>query len=67
MKPKYNSLEEIQRDLKRYKLEQQIALEELKSVKGELKEQLNPTRIVKNTFEKYSSWYTILSYIKKLF
>jgi hypothetical protein len=67
MKPKYNSLEEIQRDLKRYKLEQQIALEELKSVKGELKEQLNPTRIVKNTFEKYSSWYTILSYIKKIF
>lgn len=66
MKPKYNSLEEIQRDLKRYKLEQQIALEELKSVKGEIKEQLNPTRIVKNTFEKYSSWYAIFSFLKKI-
>lgn len=61
----YNSFEEIERDLIRYKLERQIALEELKSLKGEFKEDLQPFNWVKTGFN-YASKFGLMLLIKKI-
>ncbi len=52
MNAKYNSLNEIKTDLKRYKLEQQIALEELKLVKNRIQHDFTPIQNVKNSVLK---------------
>jgi hypothetical protein len=51
----YKNFEQIDYDLKRLNLERQIALEEIKGIKQEVKEDLSP----------YSWMTTILSSIKK--
>lgn len=61
----YNSYEDIERDLKRYKLERQIALEELKAIKGEFKEDLQPFNWVKTGFH-YASKFGVMLLIKKI-
>ena len=51
----YNTLEEINHDLKRYRLQRDIALEEVKSIKYQLQNDLQP-----------ANWLsTVLSAIKK--
>lgn len=61
----YNSFEDIERDLKRYKLERQIALEELKTLKGEFKEDLQPYNWIKTGYH-YASKFGIMLLIKKI-
>lgn len=61
----YNSYEDIERDLKRYKLERQIALEELKTVKGEFKQDLQPFNWVQTGF-KYASKFGLMLLVKKI-
>ncbi len=44
--PKYNSIEDIKYDLKVYQLERKIALEQIKSLKNELKEDTDATKLL---------------------
>lgn len=72
MSSKYNSLEEIKADLKKYKLEQQIALEELKLVKNnftdEVKHNLVPsTSQITNVLLKYSTIIKFYKIIRRIF
>ncbi|OMP32803.1 MULTISPECIES: DUF6327 family protein [Mangrovimonas] len=63
---KYSSFAEIEHDLKRLDLERKIALEELKGVKGGLKEDLRPSnwmQLVLNSVGKYGAYLLF----KKLF
>lgn len=62
----YNSIEEIDYDLKRLKLERQIGLEELKGIKGEFAESFKPINWV-NTVLKIAAKYGIFVLLKKLF
>jgi hypothetical protein len=52
---KYNSFEEIERDLKRLDLERKIAKEEMIGLKYELKEELSP----------YFWWLTFFEMLKR--
>ncbi|WP_204346497.1 hypothetical protein [Psychroserpens algicola] len=61
----YTTFEEIEYDLKRLSLERQIALEELKGVKGELKDDLKPVHWMQTVF-KYASKYGSLLLLKKI-
>lgn len=61
---KYNSLEEIELDLKRLSLERKIALEELKLSKEEIKERLSYPNWI-NTIFKTASKYGFYLLIKK--
>ncbi|WP_378175474.1 DUF6327 family protein [Aquimarina sp. SS2-1] len=66
MRKTYHSFEEIERDLKTYSLQRQISLEELKLLKSELKEDLQPNQWVLTLFsavKKYGIYYLI----KRLF
>ncbi len=60
----YTSFEEIENDLKLHKLERDIAWEELKLVKGELKEELNPMNWL-NSILKFSGKYGFMTLIKR--
>ena len=62
----YQSFDEIDRDLKQLSLEKEIALEELKIVKGDFEESLKPLTIVSST-AKFLSKYGALMFIKKIF
>lgn len=62
----YQSLEEIELDLKRLNLERQIAIEELKLTKYNLEEHLKPINLVGN-FLKFASKYGLLIRIKRFF
>lgn len=62
----YQSLEEIELDLKRLNLERQIAIEELKLTKYNLEEHLKPINLVGN-FLKFASKYGLLILIKRFF
>ncbi len=62
---RYNSIEEINRDLKKLKLQQAIASEELKNVQYQLKKDLRPMRLLLDAFSSVKK-YGILFLIKKL-
>tara|TARA_R110002049_G_scaffold13089_2_gene57413 strand:+ start:8959 stop:9159 length:201 start_codon:yes stop_codon:yes gene_type:complete len=62
----YQSFDEIDRDLKQLSLEKEIALEELKIVKGDFEESLKPLTIVSSA-AKFLSKYGALMFIKKIF
>lgn len=67
MKPRqvYNSFEEIEHDLKRFNLERQIALEELKLTKHKVKEDLKPLNWVQTAID-YAGKYGLFLIIKRL-
>lgn len=63
----YNNLDEVEYDLKRLNLERQIALEELKGIKYELREDLSPYNWIASsisTIKKFGLWYFIRKIIK---
>lgn len=61
----YTKAEEIDKDLKRLSLERQIAYEELKAVKGEFKESLQPTQWIQTGF-KIVSKFGVMMVLKKI-
>ena len=61
----YESLEQIELDLRKLNLERHIALEELKLTKHNFKENLKPFNMV-GSFLKFASKYGILFLIKKI-
>lgn len=62
----YQSFEEIDRDLKQVSLERQIAFEELKMVKNDIEESLQPLSLVKSGLSVISKFGTLM-FIKKIF
>ncbi|MDH7912894.1 DUF6327 family protein [Winogradskyella sp. SYSU M77433] len=60
----YTSFEQIEKDLKRYKLERDIAWEELKLMKNEYKEDLKPMNWV-STAIKITSKYSFIALLRK--
>lgn len=60
----YTSFEEIDNDLKRYKLERDIAWEELKLIKTEFKEDLQPLNWI-STALKLTGKYSFIALIRK--
>ncbi|MBR9914408.1 MAG: hypothetical protein GYB32_06195 [Algicola sp.] len=61
----YSTFEDIEYDLKRLNLERQIAFEELKGVKGQIKEDLKPLHWLQ-TAVKYASKFGSLMLLKKI-
>ena len=66
MKKVYKSFDEIELELKRLDLERQIAWEELKGLKGDVKEDLKPLNWV-HTSLNYIGKFGSLLFVKKLF
>ncbi len=66
MNTTYSSFEQIENDLKRLKLERDIAWEELKLVKNEYKEDLKPLNWVSSVI-KLTSKYGLVVLLKKMF
>jgi hypothetical protein len=66
MKPTYRNFEEIEADLKRLNLERKIAWEELKLVKNDLKEDLQPYNWIQSVI-KTAGKYGAFILVKKLF
>ena len=62
----YQSFEDIENDLKRLKLERQIALEELKLLKNEYKEDLKPVNWLSPSL-KIAGKYGLFFLIKRIF
>lgn len=62
----YTSFNQIDKDLKKISLEQQIAVEELKLVKSDVESTLKPLSILSSVFT-FVSKYGILLLIKKIF
>ncbi|WP_405569911.1 DUF6327 family protein [Winogradskyella sp. Asnod2-B02-A] len=60
----YTTFEEIDNDLKRYKLERDIAWEELKLTKSEFKEDLQPLNWL-STALKLTGKYSFIALIRK--
>ncbi|MUU77596.1 DUF6327 family protein [Winogradskyella endarachnes] len=60
----YTSFNDINNDLKRYKLERDIAWEELKLIKNEYKEDLQPLNWV-STALKLTGKYSVVALIRK--
>lgn len=63
----YNNLEEVEFDLKRLQLERQIALEEIKGIKQDIKDDLSPFSWIStaiSAFKKYGMLYLIRKIIK---
>ena len=68
MKPSYTNFKDIETDLKRLVLERQIAWEELKLVKNDIKEDLKPYNWVQSALMligKYGVFILIKKFIKK--
>ncbi len=63
---RYQSFEEINKDLKRVSLERQIAQEELKIVRNDFEESLKPVSLLSDAF-KFLGKYGALMFIKKIF
>ena len=64
----YKNLEEINLDLRRLKLEREIALEELKGIKHDVKEDLSPYNWMStmlSAVKKYGIFYMIRKLIRK--
>lgn len=47
----YNTFDDIDKDLKRFHLERQIALEELKLVQGKVEQDLEPINLIVRTLK----------------
>jgi hypothetical protein len=62
----YSSFEEIEYDLKRLNLERQIAVEQLKSFKVQIQEDLQPLNWVQSGFKIAGKLSTVMI-LKKLF
>jgi|KNS7NT10metaT_FD_contig_41_519576_length_1625_multi_7_in_0_out_0_3 hypothetical protein len=62
----YNSFEEIDNELKRLELQRAINLEELKMIKHDFKEDLQPFQWLQ-TGAKYAGKFGMMVLIKKLF
>ncbi|MBF8150771.1 hypothetical protein ITJ86_12740 [Winogradskyella sp. F6397] len=62
----YTSFEDIETDLKRFKLERDIAWEELKLTKSEFKEDLQPMNWISSAL-KLTGKYSFIALIKKWF
>lgn len=60
----YTTFEEIDHDLKLYKLERDIAWEEFKLIKGEFKEDLQPLNWI-STALKFTGKYGFIAIIRK--
>ena len=63
----YNNLEEVEFDLKRLQLERQIALEEIKGIKQDIKDDLSPFSWIStaiSALKKYGMLYLIRKIIK---
>ena len=60
----YTTFEEVDNDLKRYKLERDIAWEEFKLTKSELKEDLQPLNWL-STALKLTGKYSFIALIRK--
>ncbi len=66
MKKTYTSFKEIEQDLRKFNLQRQIALEEVKLLKTELKEDLQPYQWLSTALSAVKK-YGILYLIKRLF
>lgn len=67
MRSMYKNFDEIEFDLKRLKLEREIALEELKGLKQDVKDDLSPYRWLSTIFsaiKKYGVLYLVRKIIK---
>ena len=67
MKTSYRSFEEIEYDLKTYRLQREIALEDLKYTKHELQEDLMPNQWVSTALsfiKKYGIYYMVRKVLK---
>ncbi|WP_179346153.1 DUF6327 family protein [Winogradskyella ursingii] len=62
----YTTFEQIESDLKRFKLERDIAWEELKLVKNEYKDELKPLNWITSAL-KFTSKYGIMLILKRIF
>jgi len=63
----YSNFEEIAYDLKRLKLEREIALEEIKGLQQDIKEDLSPYSWMSTALsllKKYGMWYLIRRVVK---
>ncbi|NRD22766.1 hypothetical protein HNV10_05910 [Winogradskyella litoriviva] len=60
----YTTFKEINKDIKRYELERDIAWEELKLIKNELKEDLQPLNWI-STALKLTGKYSFIAIIRK--
>ncbi|MBP1841603.1 hypothetical protein [Formosa algae] len=66
MRKEFTNFDEIKLELKRLDLERQIALEEFKALKGNVKEDLKPLNWV-HTAINYTGKIGSLVFLKKLF
>lgn len=66
MKKVYRNFNEIDEELTRLELERQIAIEEIKAVKGDLKESLQPSQWMQTGF-KVAGKIGSMVLLKKLF
>lgn len=62
----YNTFQEIEDDLRRLKLQKEINLEELKMIKHDIKEDLQPFQWLQ-TGAKYAGKFGMMVLIKKIF
>lgn len=63
----YNNLDEIEFDLKRLDLERKIALEEIKGLKQDIKDDLSPYNwlsMVLSVVKKYGVLYMVRKFLK---
>ena len=63
---RYSNFEEIDQDLKRLSLEREIALEELKGLKHDVKEDLSAPKWL-GTVTSFAKKYGMLYLLKKIF
>ncbi|WP_191859089.1 hypothetical protein [Hanstruepera ponticola] len=66
MKPTYRNFQEVEADLKRLNLERKIAWEELKLVKNDFKEDLQPYNWIQSMI-RIAGKYGAFILLKKLF
>ncbi|AXT54140.1 hypothetical protein D1818_20400 [Aquimarina sp. BL5] len=67
MKKTYTSFKEIEQDLRKLSLQRQISLEEMKLLKSEFKDDLQPYQWVSTVLsavKKYSIFYLIKKFFK---
>ncbi|MCX7547232.1 DUF6327 family protein [Xanthomarina sp. F1114] len=65
MKPSYTNFDQIENDLKLLDLQRKVAWEELKVVKTEFKEEINPLNWIEN-FLSRTGKYGVFVFLRKL-